>query len=144
MIITTINNEENNVQEQISSKPPYIFLYYFQRLNLGKIALLLDDNRTYQNFDKSDFLNKLSVAFDEFILAGDTYLNRHQGFCNSKTCNYKSKGYAFIGNVSSKYFELIVEIKDGVVSDLYQCHSFKCNDKGIIKKGIVLINDAPF
>lgn len=144
MIITTINNEENNVQEQISLKPPYVFLYYFQRLNLDKIALLLDDNQTYQNFDKSEFLNKLSVAFDEFILAGDTYLNRHQGFCNSKTCNYKSKGYAFIGNVSNKYFELIVEIKDGVVSDLYQCYSFKCNDKGIVKKGIVLIDDAPF
>lgn len=31
MIITTINNEENNVQEQISLKPPYVFLYYFQR-----------------------------------------------------------------------------------------------------------------
>lgn len=119
-------------------------LYFFQRLDIEMIAIILEDNRRYQNFEKAEFLNKLGLAFDEFIEAGDTYLNRYDGICNSKSCNYKSKGFSFIGNVSGKYFNLIVEIKNGVVYDICDCHKFKCKTKGIIRNGNVWISDLPF
>ena len=108
-------------------------LYFLQRLDISMISCILEDIYTYQNFEKSLFVKKLSVALDEFIDAGDTYLNRYNGFCNSKTCNHKCKGFSFVGNISGNYFDLIIDINNGVVEDIYECFSFKCENKGIKK-----------
>lgn len=121
-------------------------LHFLQRLDINMIILILEDNRTYQNFEKSLFIKKLDVAMDEFIVAGDTYLNRYKGFCNSKSCNYKCKGYSFVGNNSNNYFDLIFDIQDGVINDIYECINFKCVIQGINKSGHIEIDktDIPF
>jgi len=121
-------------------------LYFLQRLDIDMVSSVLEDNRTYQNFAKSLFIKKLDDALDEFIAAGDTYLNRYKGSCNSKSCNYKCKGYTFVGNNSGNYFDLIIDIKDGVVNDIYECFSFKCEIKVIDKSRRIGIDksDPPF
>ena len=70
-----------------------------------------------------------------------------------KTKKYKSENiegtsndYSFIGNNSGNYFDLIIEVKDELVNDIYECLSFKCEDEGIHKNENILIDksDYPF
>lgn len=99
--------------------------YFLQRLDIEMVSDILEDNRTYQDFEKSVFVVKLGVALDEFIAAGDTFLNCYSGSCNEETCNFKCTGFSFIGNHSQKFFDLIIDIKGGVVHDIYECSKFK-------------------
>ena len=109
------------------------------------ISIILK-NHNYQNFEKSLFVKKLAVALNTFIEAGDTYLNRYPGACNSKTCNFKCKGYSFVGNNSNHYFDLIFDVQNGFVTDIYECTRFKCKINGINKKECVEIDklNSPF
>ena len=121
-------------------------LYFLQRLDIDMVSSVLEDGRTYQNFAKPLFIEKLDNALDEFIEEGDTYLNRYEGSCNSKSCNYKCKGYSFVGNNSRNYFDLIIDVKDGVVNDIYECFSFRCEVEGIHKNKYIVVDksDEPF
>ena len=121
-------------------------LYFLQHLDIAMVSSVLEDKRTYQNFGKPLFIKKLEDALDEFIEAGDTYLNRYKGSCNSKSCNYNCKGYSFVGNNSGNYFDLIIDVKDGVVNDIYECFSFKCEDEEIHKNEHIVVDksDDPF
>ncbi len=143
----TKNNDNLNVEEKIPLQTQAdAILYFFQRLDVEMIALILEDHRTYQDFEKAKFINKLGDAFDEFIESGDTFLNRYPGICNWKTCIYKANGFSFISNVSLKYFNIIFDIKDGIVNDIYQCYDFKCQTDGIVRQGLVEIDklELPF
>jgi hypothetical protein len=51
------------------------------------IDSVLEPNCTYQEFEKSTFVQKLDYALDEFLQSGDTYLNRYPGQWNSEICN---------------------------------------------------------
>ena len=104
------------------------------------VSDILEDNRTYQDFEKSLFVHKLGNAFDEFIKAGDTFLQCHTGFCNSKHCNYKCNGFSFTGNFSSNYLDMIIEIKEGIVQDMYECSEFKMQVKGIKKNERIVLH----
>jgi len=117
-------------------------LYFLQRLDIEMVSAVLEENRTYQEFEKDVFIQKLDYALDEFIQAGDTFLNRYSGFCNFKICNYKCKGFSFIGNNSGNYFDLIVDIKEGVVHDMYECNFFKNRERAIDKKRIIKIDKS--
>ena len=117
-------------------------LYFLQRLDIDMVSSVLDDSRTYQNFEKPLFIKKLDYALDEFIEAGDTYLNRYEGSCNSKSCNYKCKGYSFVGNNSGNYFDLIIDVKDGVVYDIYECFSFDCENQRIEKNESIVLDKS--
>ena len=108
-------------------------LHFLQYLDIEMIDSVLESNRTYQDFEKGVFIKKLDNALDEFIQSGDTYLNRYPGQCNSEICNFKCNGFTFIGNHSGNYFDLIIEIKEGVVHDIYECSLFKCFEKSVIK-----------
>lgn len=121
-------------------------LYFLQCLDIAMISNVLDDKKTYQNFEKPLFIKKLGSALDEFIEAGDTYLNRYDGVCNSKTCDFNCKGFSFVGNKSGDYFDLIIDIQDGVVLDIYECFSFKCENQEIQKNEYIGLDksDYPF
>jgi uncharacterized protein YlbG (UPF0298 family) len=121
-------------------------LYFFQNLDIDMVNSILEDNRTYQDFTKHVFVKKLDYAMDEFLKAGDTYLNRHSGYCNSEKCNLKCKGYTFIGNNSNNYFDLIFDIKDGVVEDIYECRQFRCDKEALVKNSKIEIDkfNLPF
>ena len=115
-------------------------IYFFQRLDIDMVSDILEDNRTYQDFEKPLFVHKLGNAFDEFRKAGDTFLQCYRGFCNSKLCNYKCNGFSFTGNFSGNYLDMIIEIKDGIVQDMYECSEFKMQKKGIKKNERIVLH----
>jgi hypothetical protein len=147
VLITNVNRVHLNENGTISLKTQVdAVLYFLQRLDIDMVSRVLEDKRTYQNFAKPLFIKKLKDALDEFIEAGDTYLNRYNGSCNSKSCNYKCKGYSFVGNNSGNYFDLIIDVKDGAVNDIYECFSFKCEDERVNKNEYIVVDksDYPF
>ena len=101
-------------------------IHFIKQLNIDMIETLLDDCLTYQDFSKSTFIQKFGVAFDEFIHAGDRELTIINGFCSEFLCNNQCSGYRFSSKSSGLYFDLIIEIEDGQVTDIYECSSFLC------------------
>lgn len=61
-------------------------------------------------------------------------------------CNFNFKGCSFVGNKSEDNWDLIRDIKDGVILDIYECFSFKCEDEGIHKNEHIVVDksDDPF
>jgi hypothetical protein len=122
-------------------------IHFLQHLDIEMIDAILEENRTYQDFEKVVFIQKLGEALNEFIQDGDTYLNLHDGFCNSKSCcNFKCSGYTFIGNASGNYFDLLFEIKEGIVHDITECSTFKSIDENTFTSRYILIDkmEEPF
>jgi hypothetical protein len=121
---------ESNIQtyKDIKTQSDAV-LHFLQHLDIEMVEAMLEENSTYQGLQKKIFIEKLGLAFNEFISDGDTFLNRHVGFCNAKNCNYKYTGYRFIGNNSADYFDILIEIENGVVIDICECSFFKCNKK---------------
>jgi len=134
---------ESNIQtyKDIKTQSDAV-LHFLQRLDIEMIDSVLEPNRTYQDFEKKTFVQKLGYALDEFIQSGDTYLNRFPGQCNSEICNYKCKGFTFIGNNSGNYFDLIIDIKEGVVQDIYECSLFKCFNQLVSKNNRIEIDKS--
>ena len=122
-------------------------LYFMQRLDSDMLKLILEDYFTYQDYDKKTFLRKISYVFDEFHDKGNTYLNVFEGKCNSSVCtNLNCKGFSFVGNKTTHYMDLIIEIKDDKVCDIYECYDFQNENDTILKKGKITIDsqDIPF
>lgn len=134
---------ESNIQtyKDIKTQSDAV-LHFLQHLDIEMIDSVLEPNRTYQDFEKNTFVQKLGYALDEFIQSGDTYLNRFPGQCNSEICNYKCKGFTFVGNNSSNYFDLIIDIKEGVVQDIYECSLFKCFNQIVSKNNRIEIDKS--
>ena len=101
-------------------------IHYIKHLDIDMVDTLLDDELTYQDFSKSTFIQKFSVAFDEFIQAGDDELGISNGFCSEFICNNQCSGYRFSSKSSGLYFDLIIEIENELVTDIYECNSFLC------------------
>ena len=133
-----ILNEEG--RESLNTQAETV-LYFFQRLDIDMIKMLLDDANTYQYFEKKVFLKKLDYVFDDLLQAGNTYLNRYDGFCNSEECNFKCKGYSFVGNVSNDYVDFIIDVRDNRVFDMYECSQFRCDSPPYQVKRHLSIDD---
>lgn len=117
-------------------------LYFTQRFDIDMLKLILEDYFTYQDYDKKTFLKKLSYVFDIFQDEGNTYLNVYEGKCNSSICsNFNCKGFSFVGNKTNHYMDLIIEIKDGKVCDIYECHDFS-NENDILNKKEKIVIDS--
>jgi hypothetical protein len=101
-------------------------IHFIKNLDIDMVDDLLDEKYTYQVLKKNIFIQQFSVAFDEFIDAGDTHLEVSTGFCNELICGNQCSGYRFISKSSGLYFDLIIEIEDGKVKDIYECKSFMC------------------
>ena len=100
-------------------------LHFFCQLDIDMVNELLDSSRTYADLPKTRFVEKLSVAFNKFIYAGDEYLIMKSGFCSSLDCdNCGCPGYTFIGNVSGHYLDLVVTEEESKVMDIYDCTFF--------------------
>lgn len=121
-------------------------LYFLQRMDIDMVNDLLDDHRTYQDLEKSVFVRKFGLAIEQFRKAGDTFLDKYNGFCNSEECNFKCKGFTFIGNRSGRYMDLIIDIQSGEVQDIYECLMFKSSGPETEKISRIFLDDsrAPF
>lgn len=134
---------ESNIQKykHIKTQSDAV-LHFLQHLDIEMIDSVLEPDRTYQDFEKHSFIQKLGSALNEFIQSGDTYLHCYPGHCNSKICNYKCKGFSFIGNHSGNYFDLIVDVKDGIVQDMYECTDFNAAIGNVDRKRRIKIDDS--
>ena len=86
-------------------------IYFLKDWILEWSVNILDDNCTYQDFEKYIFIHKLGNALDEFIAAGDTFLNCYSGFCNAEICNYKCSGFSFIGTTPKITLILLLTLR---------------------------------
>ncbi len=114
---------------------------FIQRMDAEMVCDILDGSCTYQGFEKSVFIHKLDNVFNELIEAGDTFLNCYSGFCKSETCNYRCTGFSFIGNKSKNYLDLIIDVKEGIVYDIYECSDFKSINAGAHKNNRIRIHE---
>jgi hypothetical protein len=93
--------------------------------NITQLTILLHDHRTYQDTTKEIFIEKLGEIFDSLKTNGDTILVYQKGVCDSTGCPNKGcRGYRFIGNQTGSYIDIIFEIKDEDVTDIYDCTQF--------------------
>ncbi len=98
-----------------------------ENMNHLRLCFLLDERKTYQNFPKHEFLNKLVAVFEKFYELGDDQLLSYKGSCGSKTCgNYSMPGYRFEGNYSGAYINLIFEYYDNELIDICECNDLAC------------------
>ena len=103
-------------------------LHFFQKLDVDMINELLDSDRTYSDLDKAVFIQKLGVAFDQFLEAGDDQLELYSGKCNSEECDSCGcSGFSFLGNRSGNFMDLVVKIEEGRITDIYDCSDFKAD-----------------
>ena len=128
-----------------SSRPPIrtqadAVIYFIEQLDIEMLNDILDDHITYQDMPKQTFLQKLEVAFDEFKNAGNDTLIRHEGVCGKSGCVPGCSGYSFVGNISGHYFDLIIDIKEGEVKDIYECMMFYSKRTWEFKKMQVVID----
>jgi len=97
-------------------------LYFLCRLDIDMVNELLDPTSTYADLPKARFIEKLGIAFNKFIYAGDESLSLEAGFCSSLDCdNCGSLGYTFVGNVSGHFMDLIVMEEEGKIIDIFDC-----------------------
>ncbi|MBK9635391.1 MAG: hypothetical protein IPO64_13095 [Bacteroidetes bacterium] len=115
-------------------------IYFIAHLDIEMVSAFLDDNKTYQDFPKYLFISKLIDVFESFKKSGSSRLSIYKGACD--TCNKGCEGATFIDKFGS-YFDLIFEMENEVVLDIYQCESFCNYQQGIhkIKKIMLDIED---
>jgi hypothetical protein len=96
--------------------------YFLCKMDIDMINELLDPSRTYADLPKSRFIEKLGVAFNKFIHAGDDSLSFEAGFCASLDCdNCGCLGYTLVGNVSGHFLDVVVIEEDGKIIDIFDC-----------------------
>jgi hypothetical protein len=122
------------------------FINAISEMDSKALKLILEDNVSYQDTTKTIFLEKLEDVFKEFKKE-DNKLIAYQGKCNSNECSNKNKkGISFVGNISGRYINFIIEENEnGTVKDIYTCYDFctaeKINNENIRKLDISVYKD---
>ncbi len=117
------------------------FMHYMCKLDAEMVGMVLDDHKTYQDAFKDVFISKLKETFHTFIKNGDTYLKPYRGICKSDTCKSNGcSGYAFYGNKSKMYMDLIIEECDNAINDIYHCGNLVTSKKIIKTSNTVSID----
>lgn len=114
--------QESAQQTQITSAQ--LVLTCIQAMNTEALYLLLDVERTYQDWKRNEFILKLERVMEKFEADGDTYLNAVQGACGG-SCSKGQNGYLFIGNNSKNYMNLLFVEEELQLTDLYECSLFR-------------------
>lgn len=130
-----------NGQAEISLQSQFdAVIYFLQRLDTTMLESILDDY-TFQDLDKRTFLKKLTNVFDALEEEGNSFLNIYEGKCNSAACSNKNcKGFSFVGNQSNDYMDLIIEIREDKVFDIYECYDFINENDTFLKKNKISID----
>lgn len=99
-------------------------IHFLEQMDSEMLNDILHDDRTYQDFPKDVFIRKLDNAFEAFRKAADQSLLRSYGRCSEFGCNAGCEGFSFVGNKSGHFMDLIIEVKEGEVLDIYECLKF--------------------
>lgn len=107
-----------------------LVLKCIQEMNIEALYYLLDVERTYQDWQRNEFILKLERVMEKFEANGDTYLNAVQGSCGG-SCSKGQNGYLFIGNKSKNYMNLLFVEEELQLTDLYECSLFRTQFENI-------------
>lgn len=117
--------------------------HFIEKMDIEMIDAFLDNDKTYQDFEKYLFISKLQQAFETFANRGDTLLLPFEGSCNS--CDKTKTGFTFIGNNSRNYMSIVFVTADNKINDLYECIDFKNNQINLkLKERIYIDNELTF
>lgn len=98
-------------------------IHFFTKMDVDMVSTLLDNQTTYQDYNKSLFIRKLGDLFFEFSQLGNMALFVEKGECYGCSCGVS--GYTFIGNKSHSYIDIVfVSDAEGKISDIYECGEF--------------------
>lgn len=120
------------------------FLYYMAKMDTNMLSEILDDNITYQNTNKEQFIVRLKEELDKIKEWGnDTELVAMPGECYNERCNKGCRGYAFAGNCSGLHFDLIVENNNAQIYDIFTCSNFKTESGNLDPEKYIYIEIYP-
>lgn len=112
--------------------------YYLQTMDIEMLDCVLDMPE-YQDKPKNIFLNKLEALFDKFKNDGDTFLYSIKSMCGS--CRKGQEGFAFAGNNTGNYFNLLFFLENDKLTDLHECGDLKLRRLGVNLNSFVLIDE---
>ena len=113
-------------------------IYFLELLDIDMIDTLLENEQTYQDLEKHEFIRKLGYVIDDFLQAGDTKLIRRTVICDTVKYHFKCIGHTFTGNYFGMHIDPIIEKNEnGKELDIYECLLFLLLTKKqqIIKTG---------
>ena len=128
-----MTHNETKISNQIQA-----IQHFIEKMDIEMVEAFLDNDKTYQDFEKYLFISKLQQAFATFADLGDTYLVAVEGRCNS--CDKTKTGYTFIGNNSNNYMNIIFNTADNKINDLYECRDFKNKQTNLNLKDRIYID----
>jgi hypothetical protein len=110
-------------------------LNYFTSMNIEGLRMHLKATHSYQETSKEIFLAALEKTFKSLSLDNsELFISR--GKCCSETCgNMHNRGFRFIGNKTKDYLDLIFDIKEDDIMDIYSCAEF-CSESNENDLGI--------
>ncbi len=113
--------------------------YFIEQMDMEMITAFLDSNKTYQDMNKDKFLAKLNHVFEKFKNSGDSYLISYPGKCNS--CYLDKTGFTYIGNYSFNYISIIIDIENGLITDMFECSNFINKNQTMLLNKKLYIDD---
>ncbi len=113
--------------------------HFIEKMDIEMVDAFLDNDKTYQDFEKYLFISKLQKVFSTFADLGDTHLLTVEGSCNS--CDKTKTGFTFIGNNSNNYMSIIFDTTDNKINDLYECSDFKNKQTNLSLKERIYIDN---
>jgi hypothetical protein len=116
--------------QRIQISTPQLVRKCIQEMNIEALYYLLDVERTYQDWQRNEFILKLERVMEKFEANSDTYLNAVQGSCGG-SCSKGQNGYLFIGNNSKNYMNLLFVEEELQLTDLYECSLFRTQFENI-------------
>lgn len=106
------------------------FLFYMEKMDVEMIDLILDDDKTYEDVSKSDFISMLDMAISYIKVNGGEQLVAYAGFCDSNNCpNACKSAYSFVSKKTMQRIDLVTEVKAGKILDIYTCYDINIFDK---------------
>lgn len=105
-------------------------LHSFTQMDIDQLRHFLKDEYTYEETTKEIFLKEIESIFEAHRNSGDTELLLYSGVCAGKTCwNCGKNGFRFVGNNSKNYTDLIFEIEEDDIKDIFSCAQFESIEK---------------
>jgi hypothetical protein len=112
-------------KEQIPMSQRDAFVYFFKRMDLEMIDIVLD-RETYMEIPKAKFMGRLERAFDMLKGFSDWQLKENHGTCLGKGCeHFLDRAIEFAGNRSGYRIALVLLVKDGKIEDIAEFARFR-------------------
>ena len=115
-----------------------LILKAFEKLDAPMLAVLLNDEQSYQDVTKDAYVNGIQNYFDSVKECPETILDfkSYPGKCT--LCQKGKTGYAFVNSEGECFMSMVFEEKNDDFTDFYRCSSFEPDDVEIINEWVGL------